>query len=284
MVLRKWPDRIPHRNGAIKAIPIAFRGLIQVLHFCCKQKAPTPSELKRHGVWPSWFHKMAKECKYAPSNNDYVIVSLVYCINALRIKYGVEVPYNWELLSSHTDEMIRVVYFHLRVRPRAPKKVRQPSLPVREEPVRRVRENRRLLKYMRKQRRKVTAIQDADEQSSRPLSRSGAVKHKTRSYVPPRGDNWCDLHNVKMRRVLLDNRTFPPNLNQFGTSDTEYPEMWRDAISGLMTGDQLRMIYGDIVDDHRYAVAESAHASARPFRCKECLGWSDQAFDLACSM
>lgn len=268
-LLRKWPDRLSHRNGT-KVISITFRGLIQLLHFSCKEKAPTPSELRHHGVWPSWFHARARDCKYNPSNHDFVMVSLIYSINALRIKYGVTIPYNWDILSEHTDALINLVYSRLGLRCSAPGR-RNPALVGVPTPPRssrshaRVRSHKRMQKFCEKAKRRA-GFWDSGTSS---LYKEEA---ESRKYVPPHrrvqfSEDVCPSCQGKMVRKLKPGHpVFVPNPHPVGT----YMSAWTDCESGLMTRDQFVLKHKHFGTDHQADRSQFRWETEHPFTCVPC--------------
>lgn len=173
-----------------KEIAISFRGLIQTLHFASKVRAPTPSELRRHDVWPNWMHKQSKQVRYAPNNVNFVRVSAIYCIEALRIKYGVIVPYTWDILENNLDSLLHLIYDKLGLRPfNRRQRIAQESAPEREAC--RYRSQVRMTEYNRKKGRAHGSLQRTD-----------AVRTKGR-YIPPhrRPLDVCPVCGVKYRTL-----------------------------------------------------------------------------------
>jgi len=188
----KWPTRIPAAKQGIKAIPIAFRGLIQILHFSAKEKAPTPSELRRHDVWPSWFHKKAKACCYKPSDDKFVIVSTIYVIEAIRVKYRIDIPYSWDVLEGNLDSLLKTIYFRLALRPVAKlsRAQRQTPLPYREEM--RTRDKKRVRAHKKSLKRR-GGIWNPEVAKAKRLATIGrTVTTTTNVYVPPAKRPWHD--------------------------------------------------------------------------------------------
>lgn len=109
LLLQQWPPRLTARKRS-KGFDLTPQGLIQVLHFSSKVRAPGPAALRRHDVWPSWFHKKARACFYDPTNKGFVRVSTIYVVEAIRIKYGIIIPYTWEVLEHHLDALLGVIF------------------------------------------------------------------------------------------------------------------------------------------------------------------------------